>query len=275
MFRPLDARRVDFGPFGSERERGSSVHPVDVDRECGDFATTVDGHAAFTVSHLGDGAVQCVVLADEVRDEAVLRPFVEIVGGGELLNDSVVEHRDAVRHGERFALIVGHVDDGDSQVLMDVLDLVLHLLPELLVEGAQGLVHQHQGGLEDQRPGHRDPLLLAARELGRAPPAETGKLDHLQRLRDPLARLVARHATHFQREEEVLLDRHVGEQRVVLEHHADTALVRRHPVDGPGVEEYLPVRRGLESREHHQARRLARAGGPEHREEFAPWRCPG
>ena len=149
-----------------------------------------------------------------------------------------------------------------------MLDFVLHLFAQLLVEGAQGLVHQHQVGLEDQRPGDGDPLLLAARELGRAPPAEAGKLDHLQRLPDPPARLVARHATYFQGEEQVLLHRHVREQGVVLEHHADPALVRRDVVDRPAVEEDFAVGGRLEPRQHHQARRLARAGRPEHRQEL-------
>ena len=151
---------------------------------------------------------------------------------------------------------------------MNVLDLVLHLLTELLVERAQRLVHQYQIGLEDQCAGNCDPLLLAARELGRTPPSEAGELDHLQRLLDPPVRLVARHATHLQGKEEVLLHRHVGEQRVVLEHHADATLVRRDVVDRPAVENDLAVGRGLEPGEHHQACRLARAGRPEHGQEL-------
>jgi hypothetical protein len=51
---------------------------------------------------------------------------------------------------------------------MQVLDLELHVFAQLLVQRAQGFVHQHQLGVEHQRAGQRDALLLAARQLRRA-----------------------------------------------------------------------------------------------------------
>ena len=97
----------------------------------------------------------------------------------------MVQDRDAVRHGERFGLVVGHVDHGDAQTLVEVLDLVLHLLAQLLVQRAERLVHQDQLGLEHERARDRDPLLLTARELGRPALPEIRQLDHVERLPDP------------------------------------------------------------------------------------------
>ena len=75
-----------------------------------------------------------------------------------------------------------HIDDGDAEAFVNVLDLVLHLFAQLLVEGAQRLVHQHQIGLEHQGAGNGDALLLAARQLARAAVAHLRQFDELEDL---------------------------------------------------------------------------------------------
>ena len=152
---------------------------------------------------------------------------------------------------------------------MDVLDLVLHLLAQLLVERAERLVHQHELGLEDQRAGDRDPLLLAARELGRPAVAEGVELDHLERPAHPVPDLGFGELPDRERKGQVLANRHVREQGIVLEHHADPALVRRHVVDRLAVQDDPAMGRGLEAREQHQAGGLARARRPEQGQELA------
>ena len=59
------------------------------------------------------------------------------------------------------------------------------------------------------------------------------------------------------------------EERVVLEHHADAALVRRRVVDRLALQVDFAMGGGLEARQHHQRRRLAGARGPEHGQELA------
>ncbi len=66
-----------------------------------------------------------------------------------------MEHRHPVGHGQRLALVVGDVDHGDTEALVQMLDFHLHVLAKLLVQRSQGLVHQHQLRLEDQRAGQR------------------------------------------------------------------------------------------------------------------------
>jgi len=60
----------------------------------------------------------------------------------------------------------------------------------------------------------------------------------------------------------------VREKRIILEHHADAALVRGDIVDALAVEPDLAKGRGFEAREHHQTRRLSRTRRPEHREKL-------
>ncbi len=180
-----------------------------------------------------------------------------------------MEHRHPIRHGQRLALIVGDVHHGDAEAFVQVLDLHLHLLAQLLVQRAQGFVHQHQLRLEHQRPGEGNTLLLATRELRRIAIAETLQLDHRQRALDPLLDVRLGHAAHAERKRQVLRHGHVRKQRVVLEHHAHVALVRWHVVDRPAIEEDFPRRGRLEASQHHQAGGFARAGRPEQGEEFA------
>src|SRR5262245_13651158 len=88
-----------------------------------------------------DPAAEAVVLADELRDETVGRPFIDDIRRGELLDDAVAEYRNPVRHGQRLCLVVSDVDEGDPHPIVDALDLVLHLFAQLLVESAERLVH--------------------------------------------------------------------------------------------------------------------------------------
>ncbi len=70
-------------------------------------------------------------------------------------------------------------------------------------------------------------------------------------------------------EGDVLEDRQVREEGVVLEDGVDVALVRRQPGDVLALELDQPGRRLLEAADHPQRRRLAAARGPEQREELA------
>ena len=86
-----------------------------------------------------------------------------------LLDPAPVHDGDPVAHGQRLLLVVGHVDERDPDLLLERLQLDLERLSQLRVERAQRLVQQQHRRVQDERPGERDPLLLAARELRRLP----------------------------------------------------------------------------------------------------------
>ena len=151
---------------------------------------------------------------------------------------------------------------------MDVPDLVLHLLAQAAVQGAERLVHQHQAGLEHQRAADGDALLLASGELVGPPVLESLQPHQPQRPLHARAALRGIEAAHLQREGQILSDRQVREQRVVLEDHADVALPRRQVVHGPPGDADGAGRRGLEPCQHHQAGGLARARRPEQGQEL-------
>ena len=84
-----------------------------------------------------------------------------------LLQQAVLQHGDAVAHRHRLDLVVGDVDRGDAEPALQRGDLGAGLHAQLGVEVRQRLVHQEHLRLAHDRPAHRHPLALTARELGR------------------------------------------------------------------------------------------------------------
>ncbi len=152
---------------------------------------------------------------------------------------------------------------------MQLLQLDLHVLAQLLVERPQRLVHQYQLGFEHQGPRQGHALLLPPRQLGRQPVGHAVQPHHRECARDLGGTGRGGHLAHGQRIGHVLAHRHVREQRVVLEHHAEIALVRRRPRDRPAIQQDLAGRRRFEAGQHHQGGRLAGARGAQQREELA------
>src|SRR5207244_4128219 len=68
--------------------------------------------------------------------------------------------RTATRRG--LFLVVRHVDEGRPEGALDALQLQLHLLAQLHVEGAERFVQEQRRRTVDQRSRQRHPLLLAA-----------------------------------------------------------------------------------------------------------------
>ena len=138
-----------------------------------------------------------------------------------------------------------------------------------LSSAASGSSSSRSFGPLHERARKRHALLLAAGELLRLAARERPELHHREHLGDPLADLRRRQALLLQAVGDVLLDGHVREQRIGLEHQVDRALVGRHVGHVGAVDQDSPAGRVLEAREHPQQRRLAAAGAAEDREQFA------
>ena len=134
-----------------DRQAGAASLAVGIDCQRLDLVAGIEGHSGNPLGQRINGTGERVVLADELRDEGILRLFIQRHRRVELLDHAVIEHGDAVRHGQRLGLVVRHIDDGHAQIFVDMLDFILHMLAKLLVERAERLVHQNQLGLEHQR----------------------------------------------------------------------------------------------------------------------------
>ena len=188
-----------------------------------------------------------------------------------LRNDTVVHDDDLVAHRERFILVVRHIGHREPQPLLQRSDLLAHLPAQARVQIGQRLVEQQDRRFQHQRPGQRNPLLLAARQFRGLPLVEADQPDAAQRLLRALPRDAPGHPRHLEAVADVVEHVQVGEQRVALEHHADVAVrgaQRRHVL---APDQDLARRRCFEAGDHPQRGGLAAARRPQDgRERAAP-----
>ena len=152
---------------------------------------------------------------------------------------------------------------------MDLLDLGAHLDAQLGVEIGQRLVEQHQPRPQHQGTRDGDALLLAARQLARIPGFKPQQLHQAKHLLHALVDLLLRDRRQGEAECDVVVDRHVREQRVVLEYHAKATLLRRQVVHPFAVEPDLAFARRDQSRDDRQSGRLPAAARSEKGDELA------
>ena len=129
-------------------------------------------------------------------------------------------------------------------------DLGAHLDAQLGVEVRQRLIEQQHLGLDDQRARDGDPLQLAAGELVRPALLVAVEMDELQRPGDAALDVGGRDVARPEAVGDVAADRVVGKDRVVLEHHAGVAPVRRQLVDVLLAEQDPAVVQVAEARDH-------------------------
>ena len=232
-------------------------------------------HQVVLQHHAGDD----VALADEVRHEGVLRLVVDALGVADLLDAAAVHHGHRVRHGQGLLLVVGDVDEGDAQLLLHALELHLHLLAQLQIQRAQRLVQQQHLRLVHQRAGDGDALLLAAGQLidgALLIALHLHQLEHAVHAPGDLLLFLAA-GLHAQRlgllqveaEGDVVEHVQMGEQRVLLKHRVDAALVRRNGQHVRALEQHAALVGHLKAADDAQKRRLAAARGAQQRDEFA------
>src|SRR5207249_1925083 len=155
--------------------------------------------------------------AEEAGHERRRRPFVELVRSAELLDAAAVHHRDSVGHRHRLLLVMGDVDEGDADVVLEALDEELHLLTQLQVEGSERLVEQEDSRTVDERARGRDPLLLTSRELTRLALSVPAELDEVEHFLDLAFEDSSPRALSPQAEGDILEDREMREEGIALE----------------------------------------------------------
>ena len=180
-----------------------------------------------------------------------------------------MHHGDARRHRHRLDLVVGDIDDGGADALVQPLDLHPHLDAQFGIEIGERLVEQEQQGIAHQGAAHRHALALTAGQLRRF--AVEQRLD-LQQAGDVCQRLLllgARDMTAFHAEGDVLAHRHRGIERVGLEHHRDVAILWRDVVDIAPADLDGAGTLALEAGDDVEQRRLAATGRPDQDRELA------
>ena len=172
-----------------------------------------------------DPAGHQVGLADEVGNETGARILVELVTRAHLFDAAMVHHCDSIGHDQGFLLVVGHVDEGHADAVLQILQLHLHVPAHLQIQRSERLVQQQHRRLQHERSGEGDALLLAPRKLARPAIAEGGQPDDLEHGADLPADVFPALAPLLEAEADVVEHGHVGKQRIVLKHHARFAAI--------------------------------------------------
>ena len=84
-----------------------------------------------------------------------------------MLDAAIAQQYDAVRQGHGLDLVMRHIDHGAPKILVQALDFNPHVIAELRVEIAQGLVEQEQARVAHDGPPDGNPLALPAGKLAR------------------------------------------------------------------------------------------------------------
>ena len=113
---------------------------------------------------------------------------------------------------------MGHVDKGDAQLIFQPYELILHVLAQLQIQGAQGLVQEEHAGLVHNGPGDGDPLLLSAGEGGHVPVFIAGEIDQLQGIFDLVVNVGLGLVLDFQAKGNIFRNIHVGKEGVLLKY---------------------------------------------------------
>src|SRR5919112_182683 len=164
--------------------------------------------------------------ADERGDELGVWVSEDCLGGVVLGEDAaLLENGDLVPHLYGLVYVVGDEDDGLLYIFLNPQELVLEPLARYRVDSAEGLVHQHDGGVSRQRPSDPYALLLAARELGRVAVAVLFRreADELEELVHSIPDAVLVPAEQVGDGTDVVGDGAVGEEAYLLDGVADLA----------------------------------------------------
>src|SRR5450755_2167175 len=210
-----------------------------------------------------------IIGADESCNECGRGLVVELLGRTALLKAAAVHDRDVIGEDECLRLIVGDIDKGCAKGCLQLLQLNLHMLAQLQVERAQGLIEEQQRRLKHQAARNRNPLSLAAGEFINAfvrSSREPNPLEHGVRA---ATALILAHAATSKTKGDVLAHRHHREERELLKDHIHRAAIRRDRLHALATNLDIAAVGCDEARNHSQQRGLAAAGGPQDGEETA------
>ncbi len=203
-------------------------------------------------------------IAEQPGDVAAYRLGVEPGRLVDLDEAAIHQHGDpmAQRHG--LLVVLGDVEHGGIEGLEHARQLEAHLVAQLGIDIAQGIVEQQHRGAGCQRAGERGALLLPVGERARQVAQHMLDLQQRRHLLDPPGHLGSAQAARAQRARDVVERAHVRIEREVLERHADVAILGRQHGHGLVAD---PDRAGIglvDAGDQAQQHGLAAAGRAEH-----------
>src|SRR5262245_57965848 len=157
-----------------------------------------------------------VRITHKARDEQVLRLVVYLAWRADLYDAAFVHHRNLIRDGERFRLIVRHVNERDAALLLNAFEIEQHVLSQLGIEVAERLIQEKDIGGDGDGSRYGYPLLLPAAQFGWNAFLEAQKPDQAQCFMRPRPYLRLRQPTHLEPVSDVAGYAHMRPHRIVF-----------------------------------------------------------
>ena len=228
-----------------------------------------NGVAKFDFAIFKHSARKNGAFTDEVCNERVCRLVVHFFGRRDLLNFTKAHNDDFVGHRESFFLVVRNENRRYARFALNTLDFLTSLKSEARVEVGKRFVQQKNVGHLNERASDCHTLLLAARKLGRLSCHQLFDLHQTSGVESFFFCLLFGNSHVEQGEHDVLSNRHVRIQSVVLENQADTSSFgseRRYVLF---VEKDVALRGRFQARKHKQRRRFSATGRAEKSDELS------
>ena len=139
----------------------------------------------------------------------------------DLLHDPVFHNDNAIAQRHGLCLVMGDINENRIDTLTQFDDFRAHLVAQLCIQIGKRLVHQQRLRLAHNGAANRNALPLAAGQCLRLAVQILCDAENLRRLIYPAIDLALRYLAQFQRKGHILTDRHMGIQRIALEHHCN------------------------------------------------------
>src|SRR5579875_450074 len=188
--------------------------------------------------------------ADEACYKEVRGMVVQFLWRADLLDNATVQNSDAVAHRHSLNLVVGDVNNGGLDALMELDDVRTRLDTQLCVQVGERFIHKEDLRLTNNSATKCDALALAARKLLRLALEQLLQAEERCRLFHALLDLVLVEVAELEAEGHIVEDAHVGIEGVVLEHHRDVAIFGIDTVDHAVPDVDFAVARLFQSRDH-------------------------
>jgi hypothetical protein len=159
------------------------------------------------------------VTADKAGDEGRVRFLEYLPRRARLPYVAGLHDHHHVRKRHRLFLTMSDVDETNAEFALKAFEFAAHVFAQEGVERRQRLVEE-----EDLRPGDQgarqgDALLLTAGHLSRQALGETAHPYQIEEFARSRAPLCLHNSAHFEAIGDVVDRRHMGKERIILEHH--------------------------------------------------------
>ena len=162
-----------------------------------------------------------------------------------------------------------HIDDCESEVLLNFSDFFTNLAPEFCIKVRQGLVKKQNLRFQYQSSCNRNALLLAARQFRRQSVSVALKPNQIQPLDGAVLGFRFIKARKSQTVGHIFHHTHMRKQCVGLKHHGDVTISGRQQCHITVADENGSFGRHLQPGNHAQCSRLATARRAEQSHQFA------